>query len=125
MTKKTAILSALDEYFKSKGGFLTMQEYKDAEDAPIRFQNIKRTFGSWNRLKNMLGYREADPVIIETLPGTEETPETPVEQAPVAEAPVEQIPVVEVPVEPAPVVEAPAPVEEPAPAAPVKTAAKK
>lgn len=54
MSRQTT-LETLKEYFASKGKFLTMDEYKEAEDAPFRFQIVKRTFGSWSRLKGLVG----------------------------------------------------------------------
>ena len=55
MTRRTTIISTVGAYFASKGGAMTMEEYKKAEDAPIRFVLIKRTIGSWARLLNMIG----------------------------------------------------------------------
>jgi hypothetical protein len=55
MTRRTSIVSAVGSYFASKGGVMTMQEYKSADDAPVRFVLIKRTIGSWGRLINMIG----------------------------------------------------------------------
>jgi hypothetical protein len=55
MTTRKNIVSQLGAYFASKGGAMTMEEYKNAEDAPIRFVLIKRTIGSWGRLLNMIG----------------------------------------------------------------------
>jgi hypothetical protein len=55
MTRRTNIVSQLGSYFASKGGVMTAEEYKKAEDAPVRFVLIKRTIGSWGRLINMIG----------------------------------------------------------------------
>lgn len=55
MTRRTSIVEAVGAYFASKGKILTADEYKNAEDAPIRFQLIKRNIGSWSRLINMVG----------------------------------------------------------------------
>ena len=55
MTRKTSIIEALGSYFASKGGVMTAEEYKQQEDTPIRFQLIKRSIGSWNRVLNMIG----------------------------------------------------------------------
>ena len=55
MTRRTNIVSQLGSYFASKGGVMTAEEYKKAEDAPIRFVLIKRTIGPWGRLVNMIG----------------------------------------------------------------------
>ena len=55
MIRRTVIISQIGTYFASKGTVMTMEEYKSAEDAPIRFPVIKRTIGSWARLLNMIG----------------------------------------------------------------------
>jgi len=55
MTRKTGIVSQLGTYFASKGGVMSMEEYKNAQDTPVRFILIKRTIGSWGRLINMIG----------------------------------------------------------------------
>ena len=41
------------EYFKTKGKILSIEEYKAAEDAPMRFMVAKRAFGSWARMEQM------------------------------------------------------------------------
>ena len=41
------------EYFKKKGKILSIEEYKAAEDAPMRFMVAKRAFGSWARMEQM------------------------------------------------------------------------
>lgn len=53
------LIATLKEYFAAKGKFLTMDEYKEQEDAPYRFQIVKRTVGSWSRLKGLVGEIEA------------------------------------------------------------------
>lgn len=123
MTKKTVIIEDLKAYFDSKGGFMEMNEYKEATDAPIRFQNIKRVFGSWNRLRSILGYKEVAAQVV-IAPESVPVPEAPAtEPVPVPEAPAPE-PTPEPVQEPAPV-EEPAPVQEqPAPVA-AKTATKK
>lgn len=55
MTRKTSIIYLIGNYFASKGKVLTAEEYKNAEDAPVRFQIVKRVVGSWSRLLNMVG----------------------------------------------------------------------
>ena len=52
---KQQLITTLRDYFTSKGKFLTMEEYKEAEDAPYRFQIVKRTVGTWARLKGIMG----------------------------------------------------------------------
>lgn len=55
MTRRTSIVEQVGAYFASKGKVLTAEEYKEAEDVPIRFQLVKRVIGSWSRLLNMVG----------------------------------------------------------------------
>jgi len=55
MTRRTSIVSAVGNYFASKGRIMGAEEYKNAADAPVRFILIKRTIGSWGRLINMIG----------------------------------------------------------------------
>lgn len=55
MTRRTAIIEQVGNYFASKGKTMSLEEYKTQEDAPIRFQLIKRSIGSWSRLLNMVG----------------------------------------------------------------------
>jgi hypothetical protein len=55
MTRRTSIISQLGSYFASKGKVMSIEEYKKAEDAPVRFVLIKRTIGSWGRVINMIG----------------------------------------------------------------------
>ena len=42
------------EYFKKKGKILSIEEYKAADDAPMRFMVAKRAFGSWARMEQMI-----------------------------------------------------------------------
>lgn len=59
---KQVLINTLREYFTSKGGFMTVEEYKEATDAPYRIQIIKRTIGTWPRLKNIIGeIKAAEP----------------------------------------------------------------
>lgn len=55
MTRRTNIVEQIGAYFASKGKVLTADEYKAADDTPIRFQLVKRSIGSWSRLINMVG----------------------------------------------------------------------
>ena len=45
------------DYFMSKGKVYTIDEYKAAEDAPMRFAVAKRAFGSWARMTQMIEYK--------------------------------------------------------------------
>ena len=47
------VLKVLMEYFKKKGKVLSIEEYKAADDAPMRFMVAKRAFGSWARMEQM------------------------------------------------------------------------
>lgn len=91
MTRRTNIVEQVGTYFASKGKVLTAEEYKQADDVPIRFQLIKRGIGSWSRLMNMIGD-------IKQYDGSKSVPAAPSSPAPSTEATVETV-VVEAPVE--------------------------
>ena len=100
MSRKV-IVEQLKDYFATKGGAMTAEEYKEAEDAPIRIQVLKRKLGSWTRIMNMVGMKAPEVLVI-------------VEPAIVVPEPVVQLvvepavePVVEVELEPAPTKAAP------------------
>ena len=82
MTRRTNIVEQIGSYFASKGKVLTAEEYKNADDVPIRFQLVKRGIGSWSRLLNMVGD-------IKQYDGSKSVPTTPSAPAPTTEAPVE------------------------------------
>jgi hypothetical protein len=94
MTRRTSIVEQIGAYFASKGKALTADEYKAAEDVPIRFQLVKRGVGSWSRLLNMVGD-------IGQYDGSTTVAATPSSPAPSTEEPV--VVVVETVVEPEPV----------------------
>ena len=48
------VLKVLMEYFDKKGKILSIDEYKAADDAPMRFMVAKRAFGSWARMEQMI-----------------------------------------------------------------------
>lgn len=98
MTRRTSIVEQLSAYFAEKGAPMTADEYKNAEDAPVRFQLIKRNIGSWSRLLNMVNKY------------TETPQEAPVVQEPEPEAPAEE-----------PVVEQKEPEQQPEPEVPAET----
>ena len=54
MTKRTNAAQQLAVYFENKGRILTQAEYKRERDTPIRFAAVKKTFGSWNRMENIV-----------------------------------------------------------------------
>jgi hypothetical protein len=83
MSRKV-IVEQLRDYFATKGGVMTADQYKEAEDAPIRMQVLKRKLGSWPRIMNMLDMK------------AEETSVSPSAEEPVVEEPVaEELPVQE------------------------------
>lgn len=91
MTRRTSIVEQIGEYFALKGAPMTAEEYKNAEDAPIRFQLIKRNIGSWSRLLNMIekyGAAEVAAPVQEPAPVEEPAPVAVPEPAP--QAPVEK-----------------------------------
>ena len=45
------------DYFMSKGKVYTIDEYKAADDAPMRFAVAKRAFGSWARMSQMVEHK--------------------------------------------------------------------
>ena len=54
MANKKAILKQLADYFAEKGKVLSVNEYKAADDRPMRYMVAKRPFGSWSRMQSML-----------------------------------------------------------------------
>ena len=60
------VLKQLMEYFQQKGKILTIDEYKAAEDVPMRFMAAKRAFGSWARMTQMVEAKmRVDNTVIE------------------------------------------------------------
>jgi len=85
---KQALVNTLGEYFAKNGGFMTLEAYRDAADAPVRIQIIKRSIGSWARLRSLLGYTDA-PVAAVVEPVVKPVAEPVVE--PVVEPAVEPV----------------------------------
>jgi hypothetical protein len=54
MANTRKALEILDAYFKTKGHVLNSQEYSHETDVPIRLQQVRNIFGSWNRLEKLL-----------------------------------------------------------------------
>ena len=75
MTKYVSTVAQVGAYFASKGKVLTADEYKNADDAPIRFQVVKRNIGSWSRLISMVGdisqYNAIETITTPTTPEVE------------------------------------------------------
>ena len=95
MSRKV-IVEQLKDYFATKGGAMTAEQYREAEDAPIRIQVLKRKLGSWSRIMNMVGMKA--PVIAVVVPEPVVEPAVELVVEPAVELVVE--PVVEI--EPAP-----------------------
>ena len=73
--KRPQVLKQLMEYFEKKGKVLSIDEYKAANDTPMRFMVAKRAFGSWARMQQMLktaGFNEAS--IGKSTPSTMDKP---------------------------------------------------
>lgn len=49
------MLNTLREYFATKGKVLSISEYKEQTDTPFRYVVVKRKFGNWGRLENLVG----------------------------------------------------------------------
>lgn len=58
MASKTKVLDTLVAYFKEKGRVLTVQEYARETDTPIRLQQVRNIFGSWNKVEKLIMARE-------------------------------------------------------------------
>ena len=63
MANRTKVLDTLYNYMKTKGHVLNSQEYSRETDTPVRIQQIRNIFGSWNRLEKLLMAREAAKAI--------------------------------------------------------------
>lgn len=72
MSKRTNTAQVLAAYFEEKGHIYSPSEYKKAEDAPIRFAAIKKVFGSWNRMENIVrGFNIRNEQRAERAPSTD------------------------------------------------------
>lgn len=58
MANRTKVLETLDQYFKTKGRVLNAQEYARETDTPIRLQQVRNIFGTWNRMEKLLMARD-------------------------------------------------------------------
>src|SRR6476646_8400585 len=58
MVQRTKAIDSLNSYFKTKGRVLTSQEYSRETDTPIRIQQVRNIFGSWNRMEKLLMARD-------------------------------------------------------------------
>ncbi len=80
------MIEQIKKYFAEKGGPMSLQEYKYAEDAPIKLNVLKAKIGSWGRVLKMAGaevtvsvtveHAEEAPAVVkpEAAPVVEETP---------------------------------------------------
>jgi len=60
-TQRIEALSALREYFESKGEIFSNREYRRAEDTPISVFTIRKLFQSYNRMVTRL--KKAYPIV--------------------------------------------------------------
>jgi len=58
MANRKKVLETLDLYFKTKGRVLRPQEYARETDTPIRLQQVRNIFGTWNRMEKLLMARD-------------------------------------------------------------------
>ena len=58
MANRTKVIETLKQYFDNKGRVLSVQEYSRETDTPIRIQQVRNIFGSWNKLEKLLMARE-------------------------------------------------------------------
>lgn len=58
MANRTKVIETLKQYFDKKGRVLNSQEYSRETDTPIRIQQVRNIFGSWNRMEKLLMARE-------------------------------------------------------------------
>jgi len=54
MARRMALINQLGEYFMKKGKILSIPEYKEQKDAPIRWLLVKREFNSWSRMEKFV-----------------------------------------------------------------------
>lgn len=85
MTRRTSIVEQVSEYFAKNGTPMTAEEYKNAADAPVRFQLIKRHIGSWSRLLNMIEKLKGVQVTAKAAPAPAPAPAPEPEPAPAPE----------------------------------------
>tara|TARA_B100001939_G_C16788134_1_gene550100 strand:- start:552 stop:836 length:285 start_codon:yes stop_codon:yes gene_type:complete len=57
---RVAILKQISEYMVKKGKFLSMNEYKAETDAPANFYMVRKLWGSWARLKQLMRSNHPD-----------------------------------------------------------------
>ena len=70
------------DYFMSKGKVLSIEEYKAATDAPMRFMVAKRAFGSWARMTQMINAKMAADVNANVAPVVKAAPKPKAKPAP-------------------------------------------
>jgi hypothetical protein len=79
---KPAILKQLMDYFNEKGVIYTIDQYKAATDAPMRFMVAKRAFGSWARMTQMINAKMAADVNANVAPVVKAAPKPKAKPAP-------------------------------------------
>ena len=57
---RVAILKQISEYMVKKGKFLSMNEYMQEKDTPANFYMVRKLWGSWARLKQLMRNNHPD-----------------------------------------------------------------
>tara|TARA_R100001510_G_C7482018_1_gene93605 strand:+ start:74 stop:355 length:282 start_codon:yes stop_codon:yes gene_type:complete len=57
---RVAILKQISEYMVKKGKFLSMNEYMQEKDTPANFYLVRKLWGSWSRLKQLMRSNHPD-----------------------------------------------------------------
>ena len=79
---KPAILKQLMDYFNEKRVIYTIDQYKAATDAPMRFMVAKRAFGSWARMTQMINAKMAADANANVAPVVKAAPKPKAKPAP-------------------------------------------
>lgn len=69
---RSKMIKQIKEYFDKKGGPMSLEEYKHAEDAPIKFNLLKARIGSWGRILKMAATEVTISVTVQELVKPEE-----------------------------------------------------
>ncbi len=91
------MIQVIKEYFDSKGGPMTFQEYKYAPDAPIKVNVLKSKIGSWGKILKMAGAEKPAPTASEVIEAVQTQPELKVELEVELEVKVQAEPAAEAP----------------------------
>ena len=65
MSQRTKVLDDISSYYTSLGvESMTANEYATRTDTPVRFQSVRRIFGSWKRMEIIMRDRRTRPEAI-------------------------------------------------------------